>query len=314
MKKMIYNVIVFVLLQLAAIAGVVLWVVWYVFKQNEYQQVLNIAKTVYQNIEATKSGYEAMISGLAILAVIMTGATLMFISYIREWLLHKHKSDFFSAFTHELMTPITCVQMNIETLLNHNNLSDEKKTKLLNAAFNESKRLQSTIDSILDATRIENKKMILKFGKIEISKYLEDKISKVKLQHPDCEIDFVNELSSPTYIYGDEKYLSIALSNIIENAFKYSKDKKYICMKTYIKQKYLNIEIKDEGIGIAKEDLAEIFNLFFRASEEKKGAGLGLYVTQNIIKLHKGQVSAYSDGIGKGSAFTLSLRLGDNQV
>ncbi|OFZ77358.1 MAG: hypothetical protein A3K03_04535 [Bdellovibrionales bacterium RIFOXYD1_FULL_44_7] len=309
-KRILYPVTLFVVLQAAVVTSITLWVIWYVLEKNDYDNLSRIASRAYSHIEAATYGYAAMVSGVILLAIVFIGATLIFIGWIRERLLYRQRAEFFSAFSHELMTPITCIKMNLEMLQSAaTSITPEKKELLFRAAIAESERLELSIKNIIETTRIEHKKLNLLFTNTELSGYIRDFTAGERVSHPEACISFC-EPPDPAGIPVDidPRYFSIALSNLVHNALKYSANEKKIVFSVYRSGKKAEIAVADNGIGMERDKIKKIFGLFYRANNNAaSGTGLGLYITKSIITLHGGTIQAESAGPGKGSRFIINL-------
>ncbi len=302
MKKLIYPVTIFVALQLVVLTSIALWIIWYVLNKKEYEGVAALARTAYTSFETNKTGYASMVSGIILLFAILVGSTYLFIGWIRERLIHRQRATFFSGFTHELMTPITCIQMNLETLMKHE-LEKDKKEKLLSAAYKEGKRLQSTINNILEMTRIEHKKKTVQTELINFSSYLKNYIAEAKDLHPEIEIFF--SATEHFYTMIDKKAFDLALNNLVENAIKYGNDPK-IKLELKTNKKKIEFTFEDNGPGIPL-DKKKLFKIFYRGNNKVKGTGLGLFIVKSIIELHHGDIELVPTE--QGTTFMIHLPL-----
>lgn len=302
MKKLIYPVTVFVALQLVVLTSIILWIIWYILNKKEYEGVAALARTTYTSFEITKTSYASMVSGIILLFAILVGSTYLFIGWVRERLIHRQRATFFSGFTHELMTPITCIQMNLETLMKYE-LDKDKKEKLLSAAYKEGQRLQSTINNILEMTRIEHKKKTVQTEMTNVSFYLQNYLRETKDLRPDVKIT----LQCPETLYSmiDKKAFDLALNNLVENAIKHGNNPQItLTLKSH--KKKIEFEFFDNGPGTSL-DKKKLFKIFYRGNNHVKGNGLGLFIVKTIIELHGGNIELAE--MDKGTKFIISLPL-----
>ncbi len=302
MKKLVYPIIVFVTLQLAVLTAITLWIIWYVLKKKEYEGVANLARSAYSSIEINRVGYASMIGGLALLLVILVGATYLFIGWIKERLIHRQRATFFSGFTHELMTPLTCIQMNLETMMAFD-LEKSKRDQLMFAAFSEGKRLQRTIYNILEMTRLEHKKKTVQLEKIEAKKYFEEMKEHFLQNNSPLKIEV--ECPEDYFIGIDKKAFELVLSNLIENTLKYSQSEE-VSWKGVIQKNEFCFFYSDKGF-IKPINEKKVFNIFYQENGKQKGFGLGLYIVKSLISLHKGKISIVHSE--RGSSFKITLPL-----
>jgi len=302
-KKLIYPITVFVVLQLVVLSSLTLWIIWYIFSKNKYEGMAVLAKSTYTSFETGQIGYGVMIGGILLFFVILLGSTYLFVGWIRERLIHRQRATFFSGFTHELMTPLTCIQMNLETLIKHD-LDPQKKEQLLLAAFSEGTRLQHTIHNILEMTRLEHKKKTIQLMPYNFSEYLQNFITEVQVKYPTLKISFLGPPNIFTLL--DTKAFDLALSNLLENAIKYGNMPEIKLELTIIKDK-IHFTFSDNG----KEKIInkkKLFKIFYRGNQHIKGSGLGLFITNCIIKLHKGKIKLLEEGPGTTFLITLPLK------
>jgi len=244
--------------------------------------------------------------------------------------LDKAKSEFISIASHQLRTPVSVIKgvasMMIEGDLD--NLPAEKKERFIKSLWEKSCKLENIIDDILNATEMSNSKYQVKEEKAELidsEEFIEKIINDFQPIIQERKIDLFLEKSSKEFpkIYGQRQYLQEALSNLIDNAIKYTpslgmnsetrgkRNKKgIISISITKKENNVIISIKDNGIGILKEEVPNLFKKFTRGSNARDmytdGSGLGLFVVKEIIEGHYGKVWLESK-INKGTTFFVSL-------
>lgn len=216
------------------------------------------------------------------------------------------RKDFISSVSHEFKTPIASIQGFAE-LLQDKNLSDENYQTYTNIIIEETKRLSHLSSNMLRLSKLDNQ-LILKSVKPfsldeQIRKtvvLLEEKWSRKNLEL-DIELD-------PITFTGDEALIQQIWLNLLENAIKFSKDEGQIFIKAKKFTSHIDVEIKDEGIGISKQDQERIYEKFFQAdkSHSKEGSGLGLAIVKKIVEICGGEIKVVSD-IGRGTTFEVNL-------
>ncbi|MFT7035515.1 MAG: two-component system phosphate regulon sensor histidine kinase PhoR [Cyclobacteriaceae bacterium] len=254
---------------------------------------------------------------LASIFVMLIG-TLYMVKHIQSTMkLAQLKSDFVSNVSHEIRTPLSLIKMYAETLMLGRLSSEEKKQHYYNVIHHESGRLTYLVNNILDFSKIEaNKKTYNKTREDmnslvqaiyhNYSYTLEEKKAK-------CTLEVHSE---PLNIEVDVQAFDEALSNLIENAVKYSKENIRIDIKTRIKGGFAYCDVSDQGIGIPKKVQENIFEKFYRVedalTQKTKGAGLGLSLVSHIMSAHEGEVLMKSKA-DQGSTFTLKFPLSDEK-
>ena len=256
-----------------------------------------------------------LVFGVIFFALIITGMILNTIFLVREIRRNEQQDAFLNAMTHELKTPIASIRLYLETLKTRE-VSDGKRLEFYDIMLADSNRLLSTVEQVLQASRTREKSRRLNVSKIELNALLEEtvKIAVTRNNFGDSTIKF-NRNAEDVIIFGDASELQTVFVNLLDNAVKYSSDEPKISLRVKnTSQKYVEIYIKDNGIGLKASDLRRIFNRFYRASnlftQEKKGTGLGLAIVNSIVKRHGGKVRADSQGEGKGATFVVLLPKG----
>lgn len=219
------------------------------------------------------------------------------------------KNEFISTISHELRTPLTAIKGWGETIrfVKDNNNDDEVIDKGINVIINESERLTSLVEELLDFSRMESGKLSLKNGIVDILKELNDVLEVFKERSERENIQLITELpSNPIKITGDANRLKQAFVNIIDNSFKYNKSGGFVKVSLENVNNTIKIIISDNGCGISKNDLPRIREKFYKANNSERGSGIGLAVTDEIIKLHNGEMYIESK-IGKGTTTILVL-------
>lgn len=211
--------------------------------------------------------------------------------------LEKRKEKFITAASHELRTPLTTLNVYlhlIDDYFRQEQLPDFGA--YATGAIQQLNKVNNLIEQLLDLNKIQSGALCYKFKEIPFGVLAGTVIDKMNLLHPSRNIVF--EGKSKAIISGDADKLSQAIENIVNNSLKFSEEGSDIGVKITEDKKHVFLEIKDFGIGIAKEYLPRIFEKFFRipgAREETyPGLGMGLYLTQKIIKKHNGKINVES--------------------
>ncbi|QKF74291.1 two-component system sensor histidine kinase [Aliarcobacter faecis] len=212
-------------------------------------------------------------------------------------LANRQKDDIISAISHEFKNPIAIISGYSQTLIEDKNLSQDVQLKFLSKIESNSNKLSSIIDKLRLTLRLQEKKQELVKTKVNLLSLIENCVSDLKIKYKTREM---NIEKNEVFIDADETLLSIAISNIIENALKYSnKD-------IEIKIEKNCLSITDFGIGISKEDLEKIDKKFYRASSNdwNNSLGLGLFIVKSILKYHNFELKVNSI-VNSGSTFKI---------
>lgn len=272
-------------------------------------------KPIEFNIEAGKLTIKAMISPMFSKQQDYVGYIIVLLDITRETEVNKLKNTFISNVSHELRTPVTVLRTYIDTLCNNgDDFDDATKKEFIQTIDTEAKRLHSMVNDILDFSRLESGNIQLKKEFANLVELIEQNINSIKIlaDEKGITIDFVKQ-DIPAVPINVES-IDRVIRNLLSNAIKYSENGKPITV--WVKQSddnnFVEFSVKDNGIGIAKENLEKIFDRFYRvenATHTVKGTGLGLHlVKMTVEKHHHGEVTVTSEE-GKGSTFTVKLPL-----
>ena len=246
--------------------------------------------------------------------LILFGAILLrLLRYLDEQkMMADLRNDFSYAMVHDMKSPLSSIIMGARFL--HSGKVDDKleiKEKYFTIIESEANHLLALVNKLLTISKLENKKLILNKQPINLVPIIDDLVEKAKAK-TDKNIDFTVDLITK-HVMADEQYLSEAISNLIDNAIKYSKEEIKISITSHCTDKYVLLKVRDNGIGISKEDQHIIFDKFGRAAvheQNRKGGvsgfGLGLNYVDQVMQAHGGKVSVSSE-MGQYSEFTLYI-------
>lgn len=222
------------------------------------------------------------------------------------------REDFSYAMVHDMKSPLTSIIMGTRYL--HSGVLEKKpemKEKYFTIVEDEAQHLLALINRLLTISKLEHGKLTIRKTEVDLTTMINDMVDKYEAKSSKP-ITIQTDIAA-TVAFADEEYLKEAISNLIDNATKYSKDTIHIKISTSEDSLHIYIKVYDEGIGIAKSELKHIFNRYERAAEHEKdpkktrgGFGIGLNYVLQVIHAHKGNVHVKSEQ-GKWSEFTLVL-------
>lgn len=219
------------------------------------------------------------------------------------------KQNFISLMSHDLKTPVAKVA-GIADILIHQHENSPEQRKHLNSILNATTDLNQFISSILDLTKIESSNLKLNLVSKDINPIIESTVASLRFQASSKNISVETNLSPLYPIQLDLILIKRVLSNLVENAIKYAGKDSVVTITTTDDDKWVTIDISDNGVGIPPVDLENIFDKFYRvkndASHKIKGSGLGLYLVKYFVELHGGEISVDSK-VGEGTTFTIKL-------
>lgn len=247
----------------------------------------------------------------AITLLLAAGIVLTHRNISREMALARLKSDFVSNVSHELRTPLSLIRLYAETLEMGRLKSPEKYQEYYGIIRKESERLTGLINNILDFSRIEAGRKEYDFRETDVRELVHNTLESYRYQIEQNGFVFEEKIADnvpPLRV--DREAIARSLLNLVNNALKYSQDRKFIGVNLFRANGTVKLEVVDHGIGIPIQEQHKIFEKFYRVGDplvhNTKGSGLGLSLVRHIVQAHGGEVSVDS-APGQGSKFTISL-------
>ncbi len=277
---------------------------------------LAIALNVGWVVLPTRSGVLVFL-GVLCFAILIAGVALNTVFLVREIRRNEQHDAFINAVTHELKTPVASIRLYLQTL-KQRQVEPEKQREFIDTMLADSDRLQATIDQVLLAGKTGSSKRPRHRADVDLGELVSECVEHAgkSRQLPAEALAFSeNGISdSPAIVWGDPEEIEAAVTNLIDNAIKYSgKTVRVIVEVGRLSARKAAIRVRDEGAGITSDDLKRVFKRFYRIPGRKaagiKGTGLGLSIVRAVAKRHGGRAYVESEGAGKGSCFTLELPL-----
>jgi len=247
----------------------------------------------------------------AISLFLAAGIVLTHRNIAREMALAKLKSDFVSNVSHELRTPLSLIRLYAETLELGRLKSPEKYQEYYGIIRKESERLTSLINNILDFSRIEAGRKEYEFRETDMRELVHNTLDSYRYQIEQNGFAFEETIGDDIpALKVDREAMARSLLNLVNNALKYSQDRKFIGVNLFRDNGSVKLEVVDHGIGIPETEQQKIFEKFYRVGDplvhNTKGSGLGLSLVRHIVQAHGGDVMVDS-APGRGSKFTITL-------
>jgi len=255
-------------------------------------------------------------TGLTIIpTIILTGLLIAIFTYailviLRQKKLSNIKNDFINNMTHELKTPISTISL-ASQMLQDGSISNTPSTieHVSKVIFQESKRLSFQVEKVLQMAVFNEGRLKLKLREFDVNKMIETVTANFELRVKNKNGTLHAEIMAENaVIKGDEVHITNVIFNLLDNAMKYSKESPEIWVRTENRKNAIMISVQDNGIGIAKEHHAQIFDRFYRVPtgnvHDVKGFGLGLSYVKKIVDLHNGTIKVES-ALNKGTKFKI---------
>jgi two-component system sensor histidine kinase SenX3 len=257
-----------------------------------------------------------LILGLLAFPLIITGLVLNTIFLVREIRRNEQHDAFINAVTHELKTPVASIRLYLQTLQTRD-IDAVKRQEFYRIMVEDTDRLLGTIEPVLRAARVGAKLRRTRSAPVDLSAVVRDCLAIARTRHhlPEAALTYRESLAGASaQVLGDEDDLKAAVSNLVDNAVKYSGPQVQVAVELEQPETaQATLRVRDQGVGISAPELKRIFKRFYRipgaVATRVKGTGLGLFIVRSVIARHGGKVFAESEGPGRGSTFTVQLPL-----
>ena len=255
-----------------------------------------------------------LVLGILAFVLIIAGIIVYTVFLVREMRRNDQHDAFINAVTHELKTPLASIRLYLETL-QAREVTESQRREFYKVMLSDADRLQQTVEQVLKAGIAGQRASLQHRAPVDIAALAIEVIETAQRRHhlPDDTMTLSVATPAPSglLVDGDVDELRTVLSNLVDNAVKYSGDDIHVALEVAAPAPdTVWVRVKDRGVGIPRSQLKRIFNRFYRFQSrgyKVKGTGLGLYIVRSIVKQHGGRVFAASEGEGKGSTFTVEL-------
>lgn len=294
---------------------------WYIelMQQNEvlfnYQQSqiaiasnkeANAQLSIIQD-ERDRNAKQYLGEGLTFMIITLIGAMFIYGVVRRQISLQMQQQNFMMAVTHELKTPIAATKLSLETLKRHK-LDETRQNEILTGAINETERLNALCNNILLSSQLESGGYKVTKYEFDFSAMVASAVTEFKKRYPTREINL--KLDEKIVFHGEEFLIRLVLNNLLENAVKYTPATLPLTVELKEQPNSIDLLVKDQGPGIPDAEKEKIFEKFYRIGNEltrtSKGTGLGLYLSNKIIKDHHGKISL-ENNLPSGCVFKITL-------
>lgn len=304
---LLYHILIFVIAQLVWLSLLGIWIYWYVSNYIIFEKV---GDQVSPQLVYDGQNTLPFVLGLILLIGLSFITSLIFRHLNVQLRITKLYDNFMANVTHELKSPLSSIQLYLETL-KQRDVPPEKQKEFIDLMVKDTNRLQSLINSILEVSAQEKKKLLQEYHVYRadqlVKNILEESFERFRVDRESYSITG----EAPCEIVAGKESLKIVFDNLTDNAVKYSEKDVNINVNMNCNSRKFTVTFKDSGIGIPLKEQKNIFKKFYRIYNQDvpnvKGTGLGLYRINEIIKTHGGNITIHSTGKEPGSTFKIEL-------
>ncbi len=306
-KTIFHPIFVFIGVQIAWIILMGVWINWYIKNRRDFE---DFAKSIKPELFDTDLNWVILLQGCFLMIIILGGVLLIFVFWGKQARLNRLQNNFVSSVSHELKSPLASIQLYLETM-KLQKVSPEETQEFIDMMLTDTERLSALIDNILEASGADPKSLKLYFQLVELNPFIDEVVAgyQQRLAEKGIQVDIEAQECPPLKI--DKRAMRMVFNNLIGNALRYSQEEGLLTIRIRKNGKFCDIDFIDSGIGLSEKDCKKVFRKFYRVQNKEtqniEGAGLGLYITREIVKNHKGKIKVFSAGPGQGSTFTVSL-------
>lgn len=312
--------ILFIVIAVVAFAQAVWWIVFMAMLVDEKVEIAEQLGASPENValiqeQEIRRQIMVGLEGTFFLVLILAGAWVIYRSLVKTEQLKFNQQNFMMAVTHELKTPLASMMVSLDAI-GSEKIPDEKKQALVPRMKEDIRRLEKLIDNVLQAGRFDRHESPLEMQSVDLSRVVRSSVERLTNLHTEVPLAVKQSIEPGIQMQADPAALSRAVEAVLENSLKYHDGEQIrIDISLSRQDSQAILRIADNGVGIKKEHLNQIFERFFRVGSEltrtRPGSGLGLYLANEIVRMHRGRMAAYSDGPGKGAAFTMTFKVGE---
>ncbi len=264
----------------------------------------------YQELDAKFNRQKWMIrgEGLVFMLLLALGAWQLMRTFSKEIALARQQNNFLLSITHELKSPMAAIKLSLQTITRRGGL-ETKFNNLATNAISDVDRLETLVDNILLAAKIEARSYTYTFEDTDLSNFVANLVGKAQ-QHYGDNWQFESRIRPNVWMKMDPVSFASAVWNLLENAVKYSGESRKIVVSLSLSEGIAQIAVADGGVGIAENEKRKVFDKFYRVGNEltrtAKGTGLGLFIVKRVTSNHKGEVTVENNA-PSGSVFVIKV-------
>jgi len=311
-RRLFHPLITFIVIQLIWILLLVFWIYWFL---GRHQQLKDLANKYQVEWLPATGDWLILTEGILLLVAILVGVYVIFLYWRRQASLNRSQRHFINQVTHELKSPLASIQLHLETI-QMRQPNPQQLQQFVSTMQGDAERLNSLINNLLTAGKIEHRGAELNLQQGNLSKMVESYLLREKEKFPkEGELSWTIEPGLTARFEADA--FETVMRNLLENAILYADSPPIVEINLTRDGETAHLRFIDQGDGIPAKYQKKVFQIFYRIRHSGKtipGSGLGLFIVRNVIRLHRGKVWIDSPGKGKGTTFHLMIPLATEKL
>jgi len=306
-RRLFHPFITFITIQIVWIFLLISWIYWFL---GRHQQLKELAARYQTEWLPGKSDWLILTEGIILLVAILIGVYVIFLYWRRQAALNRAQQHFINQVTHELKSPLASIQLHLETI-QMRQPTPEQLEKFVSRMQGDSERLNSLINNLLTANKIEHRGARLNLQRGDLSQMVESYLQRERDKFPE-EGSLSWSIEPGLIARFEADSLETALRNLLENSILYTDQPPQVTIELRKDGEMAHLRFSDRGRGISNRYQRKVFRIFYRIRHSGKtirGSGLGLFIVRNVIRLHGGKVWVESPGNSHGCTFHLMIPL-----
>ena len=295
---------------------------WFILMERVIDEKIEMSQELGASLEVIEHIYEqessrrrmVMLEAVVFFLVLLAGLWMIYRTLVKQRELRQQQENFMMAITHELKTPLASINLYVDSLLTPE-ITEQEKQNILPRIKHDVYRLKRQIENVLEVARHNGLTEKSSYESFDLSQLLGQRLDALKKFYTEVNYKLKADIEKSVRIYGDRRSIGKAIDLILENSLVHNEGRNIeIMVELSLNNNVISLNIGDNGRGVDKEEMASIFDQFYRAGPEltrpSYGTGLGLYIAKEIINSHGGTISVISDGPSKGIKFLIKLKRG----
>ena len=295
---------------------------WFILMERVIDEKIEMSQELGASLEVIEHIYEqessrrrmVMLEAVVFFLVLLAGLWMIYRTLVKQRELRQQQENFMMAITHELKTPLASINLYVDSLLTPE-ITEQEKQNILPRIKHDVYRLKRQIENVLEVARHNGLTEKSSYESFDLSQLLGQRLDALKKFYTEVNYKLKADIEKSVRIYGDRRSIGKAIDLILENSLVHNEGRNIeIMVELSLNNNVISLNIGDNGRGVDKEEMASIFDQFYRAGPEltrpSYGTGLGLYIAKEIINSHSGTISVISDGSTKGIKFLIIIKKG----